>query len=381
MSSDHPRKIGDEARLWLVALFISLLLNGLLLAWMTYEVIRKEITKRIEPVPQQESTVVTLYPEMFEVEEEVAKAEAEKMKSVRTSEDQETQEAPKNTRYMGERNTQATSNRDATSDDATLPSQAGREPRPGELPETTESRYQDGKLDVAQETSKSTQTATQGLPQPQPIPPSETVKGETTPDPGEAEIAEKAQREKLLESLNSVEKEVAEAEVKENIKPRDEKKIKEGQADGMAEKKTQDQIKPAQQTPATAVNDPAFKGNQSKTAIRGNISRTGNSALDVVDTPMGRYHAKISRAVELEWQRNCVRRRDFIVPGYLTARFFIDAEGRVTNVNLLGEIEGGEIQKGFTIDSIRAAEIPPMPDDVKNEMGGDSLELIFNFYF
>ena len=38
-------------------------------------------------------------------------------------------------------------------------------------------------------------------------------------------------------------------------------------------------------------------------------------------------------------------------------------------------------QKGFTIDSIRDAEIPAMPSEVKKEMGDNSLELIYNFIF
>ena len=47
----------------------------------------------------------------------------------------------------------------------------------------------------------------------------------------------------------------------------------------------------------------------------------------------------------------------------------------------MGEIEGGEVQKGFTIDSIREAQIPAMPSEIKKDMEGDSLELIYNFYF
>ncbi len=347
---------------------------------MTVEVIRSEITKQLQALAQPEEQEVMLYPDMFEVEQEAKKEEEERMKSVRTSDDQTSPEAPKKSRYMGERNTQATSDRVATSDEIEMPSQAGREPRPDELPETTESNYQDGKLDVPDRVVTAAQQASQGSSQSF-TPTSEVVKGNVTQNPGQDEMAQQAIREKLLEGPNQIEKEVSEGEVKENIKSREEKKIREGEPDGLAEKKTEEQPKSSQQTPAAVVNDPAFRGNQSKTAIRGSISRNGRSALDVVDTPMGRYHATISRAVELEWQRNCVRRRDFIVPGYITARFFIDPQGRVTSVNLLGEIEGGEIQKGFTIDSIRSAEIPPMPEELKQEMEGDSLELIFNFYF
>ena len=161
------------------------------------------------------------------------------------------------------------------------------------------------------------------------------------------------------------------------MKPREEKKIRDGQKEGLAEKKAEEKPKP---TPAP-IDDPAFRGNQNKTAIQGNISRTGRSALDVADSPMGRYQAAISRAVEKEWQINCVKRRDFIVPGYLTVRFYVETDGRVKSVQFVGDIEGGEVQKGFTLQSIRDAPIPPMPAEVKKEMGGDALELLFNFYF
>jgi hypothetical protein len=138
---------------------------------------------------------------------------------------------------------------------------------------------------------------------------------------------------------------------------------------------------------ARAINDPVFSGNQRKTAIVGSISRTGRSALNVADSPLGRYQAAISRAVELEWQRNCVRHRDFITPGYLTVRFYVEPSGKVKSVQFVGQMgtgevkKGGEIQKGFTLNSIRDAEIPPMPAALKKEFSKDPLELTFNFYF
>ena len=129
------------------------------------------------------------------------------------------------------------------------------------------------------------------------------------------------------------------------------------------------------------VDDPAFSGFQRKTVIRGSISRTGRSALDVADTPLGRYQAQISRAVEQEWQRNCVRHRDFITPGFLTVRFFVMPNGKVRNVQFVGEMETGTIQTGFTLNSIRNAAIPPMPPALQREFRGEPLELIYNFYF
>ena len=90
---------------------------------------------------------------------------------------------------------------------------------------------------------------------------------------------------------------------------------------------------------------------------------------------------QLSRVVEQEWQRNCVRHRDFITPGFLTVRFFVEPTGKVRTVQFVGTMETGEVQKGFTLSAIRDAAIPAMPAAVKKDFDKEPLELIFNFYF
>jgi outer membrane biosynthesis protein TonB len=151
--------------------------------------------------------------------------------------------------------------------------------------------------------------------------------------------------------------------------------------DGKSQDNDTPPTKPTQPATAKSSTEPGFRGNQRKTAIVGSISRTGRSALNVADSPLGRYQAQISRAVEQEWQRNCVRHRDFITPGFLTVRFFVETNGTVRTVRFVGEMETGEVQKGFTLNAIRDADIPPMPAALKKEFEKEALELIFNFYF
>jgi hypothetical protein len=380
--SEGTRQNGDEARLWLAALLISIVLNAALLGWVSYQMIlSKTNSDKILPMLKAES-VITVFPDMFVQAPDELKSALAESEAVRTSDDQISSEAPKSRRYIGERNTQATSDRSATSDDATMPSQAGREALPTEELETTESVYQDGRLDTSpQSTAPSAVVPLSGGLSATPEPSAEKTKGEKQPDPGDVDVAQTATRENLLDGPDPIVKEVSKAEVKENTKTSEEQKTRDGDPEGLAVNKTPGLPKATANPSTSAISDPAFSGNQTKTAIRGSISRTGRSALDVVDTPMGRYQAQISRAVELEFQRNCVKRRDFIVPGYITVRFFIDSKGRVTSLSLMGEIEGGEVQKGFTIDSIREAQIPSMPPEIKKEMEGDSLEMIYNFYF
>ncbi len=386
MTAAVSRANGDEARLWAAALCVSVLLNVIIISWISVAVIRAELARKdaLPPAPPVPEHVVKIFPAMFEQVPAVDPAEmavVEPPKTVRTSADQESAEPPRSRRFIGERNTRATSDRPASDADPNLPSQAGREAQPEEQVETTESEYQDGKLEIpdtaaaAAESPPSVSTPTPALTETAP----EMVNGEKSPAPGEEETAQTAIREKLLEGPNPVDTPVPMSEVKEDLKPREERTARPGETAGVAEKKVAQEIKP---TPKPApVRDPAFRGNQRRTAIQGSISRTGRSALDVVDTPMGRYQSLISRAVEKEWQINCVRHRDFITPGYLTVRFFVESDGKVKSVQFTGDIQTGEVQKGFTLHSIRNAGIPPMPAGVKKELEGDALELIFNFYF
>lgn len=377
MTTAASRSNSDEARLWAVALCVSVILNGLVLAWISIAAIRMEIERRkavaAAPLPEQ---TVQIFPEMFKreplptvpVETKVAPPEV-----VRTSPDQESAEPPASRRYIGERNTQATSDRAPDANAPAMPSQAGREPRNDEEIETTQSKYQDGRLDSASRPM----TPPAALPTPE-QPPAELAKGAKSPIPGEADMPETAIREKLLDGPNPVDTPVPKAELRDDLKPREEMIARDGKEEALAQKKAEETPKPK---PPAPIDDPAFRGNQSKTAISGSISRSGQSALDVADSPMGRYQAAISRAVEKEWQLNCVKHRDFITPGYLTVRFFVTEEGRVKSVQFVGDNETGEVQKGFTLNSIRNASLPSMPPEVKKEMSGDALELLFNFYF
>ena len=140
---------GDDARLWAVALCVSVLFNGALIAWISIEAIKSEIArKKAIPKKPPAEQVVKIFPEMLIPEPQEKSAEVPP-EFARTTPDQEAADPPASRRYIGERNTEATSDRAPTADDINMPSQAGREARAEEMPETTESEYQDGKLDVA----------------------------------------------------------------------------------------------------------------------------------------------------------------------------------------------------------------------------------------
>ena len=376
-----------DGRLWAIALGLSLLVNVGLLGIAGFAILKTQVIHQSQPVtssPTAESeTTVTIFPEFAAASTSpaatAAPAPAESVpvqpRFARTSDDQ-TAPAPEKTPFIGERNTQATSDRSPDPTAPPLPSQAGID---RDDLETTVSTYQDGKLGSNQPAQPQESVPAPPSPVlPDPAMAENSAAGEKTETPGNDDSkSTPPPPETLLEGPSPVDVPVPRpTEVKSEIKPSPEKRPKQGAS---ATKTT------AANTPKSAAtksaSDPGFSGYQRKAAIVGSISRTGRSALDVVDSPLGRYQAAISRAVELEWQRNCVRHRDFITPGFLTVRFFVETSGKVRTVRFVGDMETGEVQKGFTLNSIRDADIPAMPAAVKKDFEKEPLELIFNFYF
>jgi len=363
----------EDGRLWVIALGLSLLANVAILGLAGFAAIKSHVFTKHVPVsiPVPSERVITIFPEI--PAEEVAKAASSDPQFARTSPDQ-TAPPPEKKNFIGERDTQATSDRAPDATAPPLPSQAGID---RDDLETTESDYQDGKL--TSENSAMPTPPAETTPAIQPSDPavaSQSPTGEKITDPGKDDLTSSPPPlEKLVEGPNPVDIAVPKAvTARDEIKPTPPKR----QKDGSASTKPAELPKPPAATP---VNDPAFAGYQRKSAIVGSISRTGRSAMNVANTPLGRYQAIISRAVELEWQRNCVRHRDFITPGFLTVRFFVETNGKVRTVQFVGRMETGEVQKGFTLNSIRDAEIPPMPAALKGDYSKQPLELIFSFYF
>lgn len=353
-----------DGRLWATALMLSLVVNVAILALAGFTILKTQVFRKSPTVsaatPQLPSdTTVKILLEMVGTNSSPTAAAPAKPSFVRTSEDQ-TAAAPEKSPFIGERNTQATSDRSPDLTAPPLPSQTGID---RDDLETTTSRYQDGTLGSDQPAMPQETAPAPTLPEP--------AMAENSPSRGTVETpgsdttqSSPPSADRLLEGASPVDVSVPkDSAEKSAIKPTPAKRSKAGS------------------TAAKPATDPAFKGYQRKSAIVGSISRTGRSALDVVDSPLGRYQAVISRAVEQEWQRNCVRHRDFITPGFLTVRFFVEPTGKVRTVQFVGTMETGEVQKGFTLSAIRDAAIPAMPAAVKKDFDKEPLELIFNFYF
>lgn len=369
----------SQAKLWLMAFVLSAALNAVILAVIGFWLVAALI---IQPPVRSETawdTVALIVPSMAPATTDVAvdvvaPPDAPKAPDfARTSPDQ-AEETPESPDFIGERNTRATSDATPRPDGPDLPSQQGREPRWEDEIETTESDYQDGELahDRSAEPEAPPMAGDVAV-----VEPAEPEVAPAPADPAPAVAEAPIEKERLAEGPVPVDRMVKESpETEESPKPTPAERAEEGKEELAETAKPADAAQPASNPDA-----PGFRGNQSKTRLEGSISRTGRSALNVEDSVLGRYHASVSRAVEKEWQRNCVRNRDYITPGQLTMRVMLEPSGKVRSVGFVEEFGVGNIPKGFTLNSIRDAEIPAMPAELKKQLDGEPLELIYRFNF
>lgn len=362
----------SQARLWLTAFVASALLN--VVVWLVLGAwVVRSITIRppaAEAAPPE--TVAWIVPQAAALEPEVAVAPpaADRPAFARTSPDQ-AEAVPEKPRFIGERNTRATSDAPPVAGAPEMPSQKGREPVFEDEVETTEARYQDGELASDRSAPPTAMVPPAAAASPDAPPADAPMKRDASPA-----VESPPAKERLAEGPIAVERKVRETPQEEAPKPPAVARASE----------SQDTTRPVAQPreapkPAAPAATPGFRGNQTKTRLEGSITRSGRSALDVEDSLLGRYHAAVSRAVEKEWQRNCVRNRDYITPGLLTMSFLLDASGAVRSVRVVEDVQVGAIPKGFTLNSIHDAEIPAMPGELKKQLEGEPLELIYRFNF
>ncbi len=303
-----------------------------------------------------------------------------KQRFARTSADQEG--APDaDTDILGERDTRAASELPATPGaKPNTPAQDGAAPLyPGHV-ETVSKKYQEGSLgqdaqgeesEVPQEASASNNDALADdepqldEPQPDVIVPEE----ESSSEPKDKHLA-------VGEELPTPRGDDGDKQIAED--PKEEKSPRERPNDGAHQEADKKKIVDgAEQEPKKG----GFRGYSRQTRVTGSINRQGKSALNVKNSPLGRYQALISKAVELQWRRNCEQHRDHIVPGVISIRFYVDQSGGVSGIKFQEVIGANFIERGFTQRALRQVELPKMPESVQEELKGESLELIYNFYF
>ncbi len=240
---------------------------------------------------------------------------------------------PEQAAFESDRNTAAAAP-DAAQGELPVPTQDGREQPFLELQET--------QLAVAQ--------------------PSDTAPAPETP-PAEPAVAEAAAAAEPAEEKPAEEKPPEPDALLAMNQPRREE-----------EKEPREQPRPPAPPPAR----PAFQRQARPTRLRGSVDSTGRSSVASVATPLGRYRKAISDAIGSSWYYYIGNRLDMFSYGTLDVVFTVDRTGKVRRprVSRNSSNESFEI---VTLESILAAEIPPIPPDVLPVLEGGQIEIDYSF--
>lgn len=290
---------------------------------------------------------------------------------VQTQADQEIQEKPNETAFIGERDTQASSDVGALAGKVPLPALAG-ETEMKEDVKTFNSDFADGANSGPQE---GTALAGQGGPGEAAMTEVETTEAQdaTKPTkPVEQEVL--TSEEKMAEPENDELAAIDEAlkTLEEALAETEEPVAK--VAETMPEKK-------ATKASESASQDGGFAPKTKKTRVRGVMSASGKGSLDVKNTPAGRYEAKIYKLLERSWQMENIRNRSLIAPGNISLYFAVDRKGQVSKQQQIAMNGASDTQFGMILRALSAITIPKMPQDVIDELEGDALELTVTFNY
>jgi len=124
----------------------------------------------------------------------------------------------------------------------------------------------------------------------------------------------------------------------------------------------------APQRPSTA-----YRPEQQRTRIGGNISNRGISRVNAVGTPLGRYQKIVTDTIGSRWYGLTESNRDLITIGTLSAHFYVDRTGKITGLKILSN-SSNEAFANICLQSILDAKLPPIPDDVAATLPPEGLE-------
>lgn len=319
----------------------------------------------------------------------------EKQRYNRTT-DEQPQGKPKNAQFYGNSDTVAQSNASVDPNAANQPSVDGKRPR--DFPSTA-SNFQDGSLE--HEAVGQPKKPSESVPREIPSPPTETVVTEQLPDPVKRpDVAQQMDAGKplsgssvpladYLEAINKLPSEIRTSEpiadLPENNKGKadtDSEKEERPKEMAKAEQKPKMKVTKIPSSPVNRSSDPGFRPTTEASQMVGSISRSGRvSSLDTEATPLGKYKKSVHNSIAKEWYRRIGQNPDLIKPGALQVRWYVYDTGKVRGINILRELQGSEIQKGITIQSISTAKIPQMPVSLRQDLNGDPVEITITFQF
>lgn len=130
--------------------------------------------------------------------------------------------------------------------------------------------------------------------------------------------------------------------------------------------------------PAQPAARPSFQRQARPTRLSGSVSNRGRAAVAALATPLGRYRKAISDAIGSSWYHHIGSRMDLFSYGTVSVVFTIDRHGKARRPRVISN-SSNESFEIVTLQSILAAEIPPIPPDILPTLEGGEIEIDYTF--
>jgi outer membrane biosynthesis protein TonB len=140
-------------------------------------------------------------------------------------------------------------------------------------------------------------------------------------------------------------------------------------------KEKQEEPKPP---PVPPPSKPSFQRQARPTRLSGSVSNRGRSAVASMATPLGRYRKQITDAIGSSWYHHIGPRMDIFSYGTVSVVFIIDRTGKVRRPRVVSNTSNESFEI-VTVESILAADIPPIPPEIVPTLEGGQIEMDYTF--
>jgi TonB family protein len=124
----------------------------------------------------------------------------------------------------------------------------------------------------------------------------------------------------------------------------------------------------------------AYRPQNIITRMQGNLSTRGHSSVSALGTPQGRFQKAVEDAVGSLWYYFVNQRSDLINIGTVRIEFVVSPSGEVVSARVVSN-SSNETLATSSLQSVRQAKIPPMPQELIPLVPERGLEFTFSFNY
>ena len=124
----------------------------------------------------------------------------------------------------------------------------------------------------------------------------------------------------------------------------------------------------------------AYRPQNIITRMQGNIGKRGRSSVAALGTPQGRFQKAVEDAVGSLWYYYVQQRADLVGIGTVRIEFVVTPSGEVVDARVVSN-SSNETLATCSLQSIRQARIPPMPQELVSLVPEHGLQFSFSFNY